>query len=60
MNERGKLRREVHDLNQQAMQLFEQLESLDPAAATAVKNARSELFEAWTMLCLPPEYDHDD
>lgn len=59
-SERVALRRETHDLNEQLIQLLVRLTPADPGAAAAVTRARSALFEAWTILCMPPEDDDDD
>ena len=57
--ERVELRRETHDLNERLADLVTRLGPVDHAAASAIKNARSALFEAWTILCSPPEDDED-
>ncbi len=56
---RTKLRREVYDANEALVDLIIRLTPHDPAAGAAIKKARSYLFEAWTILCVPPD-DHDD
>jgi hypothetical protein len=53
------LRRETHDCNAALADLADRLDAVDGAAASAVKRARSALFEAWTILCVPPD-DEDD
>lgn len=53
------LRRETHDLNDLLDALAGRLDKVDPAAAVAVRQARSALFEAWTILCAAPEDDED-
>lgn len=53
------LRRETYDANEALVDLIIRLTPHDPAAAAAIKQARSALFEAWTILCVPPD-DHDD
>ncbi len=53
------LRREVYDFNEALVNLIIRLTPHDPFAAAAIKQARSSLFEAWTILCTPPD-DHDD
>lgn len=53
------LRRETYDANEALVDLIIRLTPHDPAAARAIKQARSCLFEAWTILCVPPD-DHDD
>jgi hypothetical protein len=53
------LRRETHDFNAGLAELADKLDAVDGAAASAVKLARSALFEAWTILCVPPD-DEDD
>jgi hypothetical protein len=52
-------RREVYDANQALVDLIVRLTPHDPSAAAAIKQARSSLFEAWTVLCVPPD-DHED
>jgi hypothetical protein len=49
------LRRVTHDFNDELANLADTLENVDDDAARAVKQARISLFEAWTMLCEPPE-----
>ena len=58
-HERIALRRQTHDINATLVALADQLDSVDQDAACAVRKARAALFEAWTMLCKPPE-DEDD
>ena len=53
------LRRATHDFNDELDKLVDSLESVDDDAQRAVKRARVALFEAWTMLCNPPEEDED-
>jgi hypothetical protein len=53
------LRRETYDANEALVDLIIRLTPHDPSAAAAIKKARSYLFEAWTILCVPPD-DHDD
>ena len=53
------LRRETYDANEALVDLIIRLTPHDPSAAAAIKKARSCLFEAWTILCVPPD-DHDD
>jgi len=53
------LRREVHDLNQALVDILIKLPEVDTNAASAVHSARMALFDAWTILCTPPE-DEDD
>jgi hypothetical protein len=58
--ERIELRRATHDANDALVDLVVRLQPLDVEAAAAVKRARAALFEAWTILCMPPEGDDDD
>jgi len=58
--ERVELRRETYDLNEQLVGLLVRLMPADKDAAAAVTCARSAMFEAWTILCTPPEDDDDD
>jgi hypothetical protein len=53
------LRRETYDFNEALVDLIVRLTPHDPSAAAAIKQARAALFEAWTILCIPPD-DHDD
>lgn len=59
VHERIALRRRTHDINATLVALADQLDGVDQDAARAVRRARAALFEAWTMLCQPPE-DEDD
>lgn len=52
---RAALRRATHDFNDELSALADTLDTVDDDAARAVKRARVALFEAWTMLCAPPE-----
>jgi hypothetical protein len=54
------LRRETYDVNEALVDLIVRLTPIDPSTASAVKKARSSLFEAWTILCTPPDDDDDD
>ena len=54
------LRRETYDVNEALVDLIVRLTPVDASAASAVKKARSALFEAWTILCTPPDDDDDD
>ena len=56
---RVELRRQTHDLNQALADLLAALAPEDPSAADAVRQARMALFDAWTILCTPPEDDDD-
>ena len=58
--QRDSLRRATRDLNSHAMDLFNKLDGFDNDAADAMRRARSALFEAWTILCSPPEEEDDD
>ncbi len=58
-SERAGLRRETYDLNERLVALVTRLGAADPAAAASLTCARSALFEAWTILCVPPEDDDD-
>ncbi len=58
--QRETLRRATRDINGQVMDLFDKLDGFDPDAADAVRRARSALFEAWTVLCTPPEEEDED
>ena len=58
-SERVSLRREAYDLKEQAVELLIRVSPVDAEAAAALIRARSALFEAWTILCAPPEDDDD-
>lgn len=58
-SERVALRREAYDLKEQAVDLLIRVTPVDVDAAAAVIRARSALFEAWTILCAPPQDDDD-
>lgn len=58
--DRVALRRRTHDLNRSLSDLLDELGGADAGAAACIRRARSALFEAWTMLCTPPEEDDDD
>lgn len=58
-SERVRLRREAYDLKEQAVNLLIRVTPVDADAAAALIRARSALFEAWTVLCAPPEDDDD-
>ena len=53
------LRREAYDLKEQVLTLARRLHGADTGAAQAVGRAHNALFEAWTILCMPPD-DHED
>ena len=58
-SERVGLRREAYDLKERAVNLLIRVTPVDADAAAALIRARSALFEAWTILCAPPEDDDD-
>ncbi len=58
-SERVALRREAYDLKEQAVELLIRVSPVDADAAAALIRARSALFEAWTILCAPPQDDDD-
>lgn len=58
--DRTALRRATYDFNRGLIDLADDLDSTDTTAAAAVRNARLALFEAWTILCIPPSDDDDD
>ena len=60
--ERIELRRAAHDLKDEVIDLFYKLDRLEgfEDAAAAVRRARLALFEAWTILCFPPDEDDDE
>ena len=59
-SERVELRRDAYDLKEQLIGMLVRLAPADKDAAAAVTRARSAMFEAWTILCVPPEDDDDD
>lgn len=56
---RAVLRRQAYELNTSCLILLNKVKQVDPAAAEAIEGARFALFDAWTMLCRPPEEDED-
>ncbi|RYY42898.1 MAG: hypothetical protein EOP59_09045 [Sphingomonadales bacterium] len=58
--DRVALRREAHDLKEQIEEFAERVEPVSGEAADVIGRARLALFEAWTILCTPPEEDEDD
>ena len=59
-NDRTALRRATYQFNRGLIDLADDLDSMDIAAAAAVRTARLALFEAWTILCVPPSDDEED
>ena len=57
---RMSLRRAAYDAKEALVDLVVRLTPVDPGAARAVRQARSALFEAWTILCMPPDDGDDD
>jgi hypothetical protein len=55
--ERVAMRREAYELKDALIMLQTRLAKVDPIASAAVGQARSSMFEAWTILCVPPEDD---
>ncbi|TVV76616.1 hypothetical protein [Sphingomonas solaris] len=53
------LRRRTHAVNDDLAELLDSLDDFDKAAARAVRQARTALFEAWTILCVPPDDEED-
>lgn len=58
--DRTALRRATYAFNRDLIDHANELDAMDPAAAKAVRTARLALFEAWTILCVPPSDDEDD
>jgi hypothetical protein len=58
--DRVALRREALAMKDAAIHFAARLSGVDEEARDAVHRARLALFEAWTMLCTPPEDDDDD
>ena len=54
------LRRSTHAIGDNLAELSLDLTDFAPEAAQAVNNARSAVFAAWTMLCVPPDEHEDD
>lgn len=53
------LRRQAYDLKEQTIDLLIRVTPADTEAAAALVRARAALFDAWTILCSPPEDDDD-
>jgi hypothetical protein len=53
------LRREAYDLKEKVAEFATKLRPLSTDASNAVDKAHAAFFEAWTVLCIPPD-DHDD
>lgn len=58
-DDRSTLRRETYDLKDACIFLANKVQPLDAEAAQALQRARHALFDAWTMLCRPPEEEED-
>lgn len=56
---RSSLRREAYDLKDACIELANRALPVDDLAAAAILRARYALFEAWTILCNPPEEEDD-
>ena len=54
------LRRQTHAISDSLADLSLELTSFAPDAGAAVNHARSAVFAAWTMLCVPPDEHEDD
>lgn len=54
------LRRQTHAIGDNLAMLSLDLATFAPEAAQAVNDARSAVFAAWTMLCVPPDDAEDD
>lgn len=54
-NHRALLRREAYELKDACIYLADRAKPVDAEAADAIQRARYALFEAWTILCNPPE-----
>lgn len=54
------LRRETYDLKEATLALAMRLRGDDAGAASALERAHMALFDAWTMLCVPPDDDEDE
>lgn len=59
MDHRSSLRREAYDLKDACIFLSSRVQTVDGEAAEAIQRARYALFEAWTILCNPPEEEED-
>jgi hypothetical protein len=53
------LRRTILDFKEEIHALAGEIEPFASDAAESLRAARSSLFEAWTILCGPPEDDDD-
>ncbi len=54
------LRRETYDLKENILAFAIKLRDFDADAVSAVERAHMALFEAWTILCMPPDDDEDE
>jgi hypothetical protein len=59
MDYRSTLRRESYELKDACIYLANKVKPVDAEAAEAIQRARYALFEAWTILCNPPEEEED-
>lgn len=59
LDHRAKLRREAYELKDACIFLANRAKPVVPEAAEAIQRARYALFEAWTILCNPPEEEDD-
>jgi len=59
IDHRSNLRRQAYDLKDACIFLSSKVRSVDAEAAEAIQRARYALFEAWTILCNPPEEEED-
>jgi len=57
--ERIALRREAYDPKGQVIGLLIRVSAADADAKAALVRARSALFDAWTILCSPPDDEED-
>lgn len=54
------MRRAAFDLKEDVIGLAAEVALIDTEAHAALTKARLALFEAWTMLCRPPEDEGDE
>jgi hypothetical protein len=54
------LRREAYDLKEKAAEFAAKLRPVSAEATRAVDRAHAAFFEAWTVLCMPPDDDDDE
>jgi len=56
---RARFRREAYDVKELLFDFADRLETVDGEAARTVHRVRLAQFEAWTILCVPPDDEED-